>query len=194
MLARASLPVGFGAGVAAFATALGAVPVWLLLAPVAVSMFVRWELKTGTVLGVLRRVLWLLLILVFLLGWVLMAVPVLRTGTIQTLSAILGYGLAALGTFFLLTRSGYGLPSTSVPAMVGLFVIGSFQPDARLVPWLVVAGASALAHLAATIVPRDGERSNRRLVLLTFYVTAIAVTAGAIIDSLPSLQGKVGLR
>ena len=81
--------------------------------------------------------------------------------------------------------------STTIPAAVGMLVVASFDLEAAIHGYLVVAGASGFAYLAAEALPLKDDRRVARLVGLGLVLIFSAAFATAIAAVLPLAQTQV---
>ena len=194
-MSRLSVAVLFGASAACFATTLGTTAAWaFLVVALASLLWKRRGLAPATALAI-RKVLFLCLGATVLYGWVLMVYPVLSASAIRFWSLTLGYTLGALGGFFLLyldlEESDVSVSSTTIPAAIGMLVVASFDLEAAIHGYLVVAGASGFAYLAAEALPLKDDRRVARLVGLGLVLIVSAALATAIVAVLPLAQTQV---
>ncbi len=192
---RLSVAVLFGASAACFATTLGTRGAWAFLVVALVSLFWKRRGLTPATALAIRKVLFLGLGVTVLYGWLLMVYPVLSASAIRFWSLTLGYTLGALGSFFLLhldlEESEVSASSTTILAAVGMLVIASLDLQAAIHGFLVVAGASGFAYLAAETLPVKDDRPVARLVGLGLVLIASAALAASIVVVLPLAQTQV---
>ena len=195
---RLSVAVLFGASAACFATTLGTTAAWaFVVVALASLLWKRRGLAPATAVA-LRKVLFLCLGATVLYGWVLMVYPVLSASAVRFWSLTFGYTLGAFGGFFLLhfdlEESEVSVSSTTIPAAIGMLVVASFDLEAAIHGYLVVAGVAGFGYLAAeALPPQDDPRGARlaRLVGLGLVLTVSAAVATAIVTVLPLAQTQV---
>ena len=195
---RLSVAVLFGASAACFATTLGTTAAWaFVVVALASLLWKRRGLAPATAVA-LRKVLFLCLGATVLYGWVLMVYPVLSASAVRFWSLTFGYTLGAFGGFFLLhfdlEESEVSVSSTTIPAAIGMLVVASFDLEAAIHGYLVVAGVAGFGYLAAeALPPQDDPRGARlaRLVGLGLILTVSAAVATAIVTVLPLAQTQV---
>ena len=178
----------FASAVGAFVASLRVPVAFVFLVPAVVSLFWRWTGVPAFVVSTAKRLLVVFLLVTLILGWILMAFPILSLNAVRTFSLIGGLGLAFLGGLFLLGRAVWSPWTTFVPATVGLLVVACFRLDASLVPYIVAAGIAAFVYLAFGL---SGRLSWQRFTSLAASGLVVVWVVGTIFWFLPWAQGYV---
>ena len=195
-LERLSLAGMVGIGIAAFARAQNAPGAWLLLLPVALSLW--WA--PAKVPGPLQKPVpygaraWMAATAVFAL--LCSIYPIFAEQTIARASLLFGYGLAAFSALFLLGRRAWPAPSSALPAAVGTLAAASLHPTAPLTAFhvsFVVCLVVYACATAETIEPaaHAGLARTRRWVRLLVYSAVAGALAVGIARFLPWAQPQV---
>jgi transglutaminase-like putative cysteine protease len=182
---RATLAVLVGAAVLAFTRALLPASPWLVLA--AVSLVWRRPAVPRAVVDSGRHAVRVLGAVVLLLGWTLMAYPVLSTDREALVTLVCGYPLALLSTAFLLSPA-FPRASTLYPAVAALLALACFDPTAHVRVAVAVAGLALVLHLAAAPARRW---TARHAGLLAVSAIVAFVVARWIVGFLPAAQTRV---
>jgi len=195
--ARLSLAVLVGAAVGSFATALRTWPAWLLLVPVAISLSWRPAWLPKAVAESTRRLGWLFVAAAVVMGWILMAYPILTTQQLYLWSLVIGYALAVLACLFLLGSSVWNPTWTLFPTTIGTLLVSAFHQEAPIQVFLATAGGALVAFLwlqgKSTLA--DAKRRQRtpltQLLSIVLTTSSVFVVAWSIISFLPWAQRRV---
>ncbi len=184
-LERAALAALVAAAAVAFARSPLLAAPWLLVAGASVV----WQLPRvpdGLVAAV-RQAVRVVAAIVVLLGWTLMAYPVLSAGAEALLTTVCGHGLAlAAGVCLLSPR--FPRPSTLFPAIAALLALACYDPEAHVRLAVAAAALALFAFLAAVPTRRW---SPWRAAALAVYVVPAFLVARWIVGFLPVAQTKV---
>jgi hypothetical protein len=178
----------FASAVGAFAASLRVPVALVFLVPAVVALFWHWTAVPGFVVSTAKRLLVVFLLVTLILGWILMAFPILSMNAVRTFSLIGGLGLAFLGSLFFLGRSVWSPWTTFIPATMGVLVVACFRMEAPLVPYVVAAGAAAFVYLAFGL---SGRLSFQRLASLAASGLVVLGVVSSIFWFLPWAQGYV---
>jgi hypothetical protein len=182
---RGALAVLVGAAVwAAARSPLPAAP-WLALA--AASTFFQLPRVPDGVLAAARQAVRATVGAVLLLGWMLMAYPVLSAGTEALVTLVCGHVLALLASASLLSPR-FPRATTLYPSVAALLALACYDPVAHVRGALVVAALALFVLLGVAPVRRW---SVSRAVPLALYLAAAFLIARWIVGFLPAAQARV---
>lgn len=187
---RVAVAALFAASASSFAVNVQTRVGWAFVAAALLSVFWRRGRLSPRLAGLGKRVIQLALVLMGLLGWVLVAYPVLSAPTLRLWSLMLGCAFGALGSLFLLT-DGLTDREGAIPAALGLMVVSAFDLEAKIPLYLIAAGGAGFLFLASEVLTVRTHRRWARAMILAGFAALCAATASGIVLLLPWTQGKI---
>ncbi len=175
------------AAAAVFACARGLRAPWLagFALPVLASAFFRGVEPPPRLARGLTALLVVVAVPTLLLGWVLMAYPVLPPGLVRTVSLACGAALCALCAALAPLAEGRWRQGRLAAAALGAIAVGAFDPTGPIAVPLRVAATAAVMLLAV------GRLTARRGLRLTFALAVAVVVAETTMRVLPPAQDQV---
>jgi hypothetical protein len=186
---RLCYAVLFAASVGSWAAATRSSFAWVFVLPAVVSFIWRPENVPPSLYVWSQRILWFFLAVTVVLGWIMMAYPILDPPVVRLLSLVFGSPLLLLGGFFLMGSKHFRPTLTFLPATFSVMVLASFDNLANIHPYLLAAGTAGFVLLAAGTL--GGHVSWKRWVCLGMSAGLVFCVSFTIVRSLPGAQGVV---
>lgn len=185
-----------GIGMAAFARAQDAPGAWLLLIPVALSVFWTPAQLPAPLLKTIPYGARVWMAVTAFLALLASIYPIFADDTIARASLLLGYGLAAFSVVFLMGQRVWPPATNVLPAAVGTLAAASLKPTAPLSAFHVSFVACLVLYACATgetIEPagHSSRTRTRRWLRLFVYSAVASMLAVGIARFLPWAQPQV---